>query len=99
MIDIQVQAPAGTPQLTIRLRQERLAPLGLTPRAVLETVQTAYEGTRVGQVYEGNRVVDVVAVLSPAERRAPAQVESLPLRSASARRVHTRVAVPCNATN
>jgi Cu/Ag efflux pump CusA len=82
-IDIQVQAPAGTPQLTIRLRQERLAPLGLTPRAVLETVQTAYEGTRVGQVYEGNRVVDVVAVLSPAERRAPAQVESLPLRSAT----------------
>jgi Cu/Ag efflux pump CusA len=82
-IDIQVQAPAGTPQLTIRLRQERLAPLGFTPRAVLEAVQAAYEGVRVGGIHEGNRIVDIVTVLAPSERRAPAQVESLPLRSAT----------------
>ncbi|MEO8039268.1 MAG: efflux RND transporter permease subunit [Betaproteobacteria bacterium] len=88
--DIQVQAPAGTPQLTIRLRQERLAPLGFTPREVLDAIQTAYEGARVGQVYEGSRPIDVVTVLAPADRRVPAQVESLPLRSAAGTLVRLR---------
>jgi CzcA family heavy metal efflux pump len=80
--DIQVQAPAGSPQLTVRLRHERLAALGFTPRQVLDAVQTAFEGTRVGQVQQANRTIDVVVVLSPEERRAPAQIEMLPLRSA-----------------
>lgn len=80
--DIQVQAPAGSPQLTVRVRHERLAALGFTPRQVLDAVQTAFEGTRVGQVQQSNRTIDVVVVLSPEERRAPAQIEMLPLRSA-----------------
>jgi Cu/Ag efflux pump CusA len=46
-------------------------------------VQTAYEGTRVGQIYEGSRTVDVVAILDPAERRAPTQVADLPIRARS----------------
>lgn len=81
--DIQVQAPSGSPQLTVRLRHERLAALGFTPRQVLDAVQSAFEGTRVGQVQHGNRTIDVVVVLTPGERRAPAQIEMLPLRSAS----------------
>ena len=79
--DIQVQAPAGTPQLSIRLRHERLAALGFAPRDVLDAIQTAYEGTHVGQIRRGSQGVDVVAVLAPAARRAPSQVEALPLRS------------------
>ena len=81
--DIQVQAPAGTPQLSIRLRPERLAALGFAPRDVLDAIQTAFEGTRVGQIQRGSQSIDVVAVLMPSARRAPAQVEALPLRSVS----------------
>jgi CzcA family heavy metal efflux pump len=88
--DVQVQAPAGTPQLTVRLRQEALALFGFTPRDVLAAVQTAFEGARVGQIYEGSRAIRVVAVLAPEERRTPAQVEMLPLRSRSGMEVRLR---------
>jgi CzcA family heavy metal efflux pump len=81
--DVQLQGAAGAPQLAVRVRTERLAALGLTPLEVMEAVQTAYEGTRVGQIYEGNRTVDVVAILEPAERRAPPQVAHLPIRARS----------------
>lgn len=88
--DIQVQAPAGSPQLVVRLRHERLAALGFTPRQVLDDVQAAFEGTRAGQVQQGNRVIDVVVVLTPGERRAPAQIGMLPLRSAGGTLVRLR---------
>jgi CzcA family heavy metal efflux pump len=83
--DVQLQAPPGTPELTVRLRQERLAALGLQPLAVLEAVQAAYGGVRVGQVYEGSRVVDLVAVLDPAVRNQVTQVGALRLRAADGR--------------
>jgi CzcA family heavy metal efflux pump len=79
--DVQVQAPGGTPQLTVRLRHEALAALGFAPRDVLEAVQAAFEGAVVGQIHQAGRAIDVVALLAPEERRTPAQVEALPLRS------------------
>ncbi|MFO1322376.1 MAG: efflux RND transporter permease subunit [Burkholderiales bacterium] len=82
-VDIQVQAPAGTPELSIHLKNDRLAGAGLTPKQVLDTVQTAYEGTRVGQLYVSSRPLDVVVMLAPSMRRAPAQVGELPLRTAA----------------
>lgn len=80
--DVQLQAPAGTAELTIRLKQEKLVQHGFSSRDVLEAIQTAYEGTPVGQVYSGNQAIDVVVILSPTARRAPSQVAELPLRAA-----------------
>ncbi len=88
--DVQVQAPPGTPELTIRLRHERLAALGLQPLAVLQAIQAAYGGATVGQVYEGSRVVDLVVVLDPAIRNEVTQVGSLRLRAADGRLVSLR---------
>ncbi|MBI1396137.1 MAG: MMPL family transporter [Betaproteobacteria bacterium] len=81
--DVQVQAPAGTPELTVRLKQDRLFAYGFDVREVLQAIQTAYEGTVVGQIYSGNHALDVTVVLSPSDRKAPAQVRALPLRSRS----------------
>ena len=53
--DVQIQAPAGAPQVTIRPRPDRLRVWGVSPLAVADTVRTAYEGTPVGQIYEGTR--------------------------------------------
>ena len=36
--DVQIQAPPGTPQLSLRLHHERVAALGLQPLTVLEAV-------------------------------------------------------------
>jgi CzcA family heavy metal efflux pump len=81
--DVQVQAPAGMPQLSVRLRQDRLAAWGLAPMDVLEVVHAAYEGARTGQIHEAGRVTDVVVVLDPSFRRGPSQVAQLPVRTPS----------------
>jgi len=79
--DIQVQSPLGTPQLAIRLRTAELTRWGFDPVDVMEGVRTAYQGQTVGQVYEGNRVVDVVVILDPHKRRSVVDVGTLPLRN------------------
>lgn len=88
--DVQVQSPPGTPQLYVRLKHDRVAAYGLTPRDVLDAVQTAYEGTRVAQVQTGNHFVDLTVILAPRLRRAPVQVEALPLRAADGTMVTLR---------
>jgi len=84
-VDVQLQAPPGTPQLTVRLRHARIASLGLTPLQVLRAVSTAYEGATVGQVYKGTHVIDLVVLLSPQARNNIAAVGGLLLRNPEGR--------------
>jgi CzcA family heavy metal efflux pump len=88
--DVQVQAPPGTPEIVVRLRQERAAALGLAPLDAVEAVSAAYEGTEVAQVYQGNRVVSLVVVLAPEVRNSVAQIGRLQLRTADGRLVPLR---------
>jgi Cu/Ag efflux pump CusA len=87
--DVQVQAQPGTPQLAIRLRSERLAARDLAPAEVLDAVQTAYQGSVAGTVYQDGRATDLVVILAPGERRLEA-VGALPLRGASGSMVALR---------
>lgn len=80
-IGVSVQAPPGTPQLVVRLRQDQLTRYGFAPVEVLEAVQAAYEGVNVAQVYEGNRIYEVSVLLAPVNRQSPAEVGLLPLRN------------------
>lgn len=81
--EVQVQAPPGNPQLAIRLRPADLARWGFTPTEVMDAVQVLYEGDVVGQIYDGNRVFDVTAILDPADRSSLAGVGALPIRDAA----------------
>jgi CzcA family heavy metal efflux pump len=83
--DVQIQAPPGTPQLAVRLRHDRVAALGLQPLTVLEAVQAAYEGVRVGQIFREGQVTDLVAVLDPVQRGKVTEVGTLPLRNPDGR--------------
>jgi len=85
--DIQVQAPPGMPELTIRLRQERVAALGLTPQDVLDVIHVAYDGAHAAQVYQGNSVTSLVVMLTPEVRSDMTRVERLQLRAADGRLV------------
>jgi len=85
--DVQIQAQPGAPQLSIRLRHERAAALGLQPLAVLETVQTAYEGAQAAQIFRGNQVIDLVVVLDPSHRNRINEIAALPLRNPDGRLV------------
>ena len=77
--DVQVQSPPGTPQLRIRLRDAALARWGLDPVQVMDDVAIAYQGKIAGQIYEGNRVFDLVVTLPSKERHDLTAVGSLPL--------------------
>lgn len=78
-VGVSMQAPPGTPQLVVRLRPPMLAAAGLRAGDVLDAVQTAFQGTEVAQVVNGNRVRDVVVLLRPEDRKTPGQLAHLRL--------------------
>jgi CzcA family heavy metal efflux pump len=80
--DIVVQSPPGTPQLVMRLRNEKMARLGLHPTDVLDNIRAAYEGVPVTQVYEGNRVIGVSVLLDEEARDDVQEAGKLPLFNA-----------------
>jgi CzcA family heavy metal efflux pump len=88
--DVRVESQPGVPEIRLALRRDRLRQLGFEPVEVLEAVGTAYQGTVVSQVYEGNRVVDVNVILHPDLRRDPAAVGSLLVDNGAGVRVPLR---------
>jgi len=88
--DVQVESPAGAPQMIVRLRPERLRQFGFHPVEVLESIQTAYQGAIVAQTYQGNRVFDVAVILDAASRQDPEGVGTLLLRNDTGLRMPLR---------
>lgn len=81
--DVQAAHAGLSAELSVNLLPQRLALHGLRAGDVLDVLETAFAGTIVNQVYEGNRAINVVALL-PAEKRAELQsVRKLSLRSAN----------------
>jgi len=79
--DVQIQSPGGTPQESVRLRPDALVNWGIDPVQALELISTAYQGQSVGEVFEGNRVIDVAVVLDPHRRNDPAVLGDLSIRN------------------
>jgi Cu/Ag efflux pump CusA len=77
--DVLVQSPPGTPQISIRLRPEKLLQWGLQPTNILDTVRASFESVPVAQVYERSRVVGVSVLLDAASRNNIGQISKLPI--------------------
>lgn len=77
--DVLVQSPAGTPQLVVRLRPEKLAASGLQTTEVLDNIRVAYEGVPIAQVYEGSHVIGISVVLANDARDDVNEAGNLPL--------------------
>ena len=77
--DIMVQSPPETPEIVIRLKQEKLALWGLQPVDVLDTVTACYEGVPVNHVFMGNRSVGVSVLLNDASRDDIADMRNIPI--------------------
>lgn len=86
-LDVQVQAPPGTPQLTIRLLPGRLRSHGVLAAQVFEAVATAYGGAQVGTIYESGLPSALTVVLAASERRQPSRVGALTIRADDGRLV------------
>jgi CzcA family heavy metal efflux pump len=83
--DVQVGAPAVTPQATVRLRPELIAAEGVPANEALAAIETATGGTPAAQVYEGNRAIDVVVILNPASVRRAEDLAGIPLTGTAGR--------------
>ncbi len=77
IVDLQFNRQSGTPAIAIRFSAHALAATGLRAQDVLDTVETAYAGSRVGQTFNGTRTVDVDVLLPEAARHQPAELARL----------------------
>ena len=81
--DVQAAHAGLSSELSVNLLPARLALHGLRAGDVLDVLETAFAGTIVNQVYEGNRAINIVALLPAAKRSNLQSVRKLPLRSAN----------------
>ncbi|HXC19958.1 MAG TPA: efflux RND transporter permease subunit, partial [Steroidobacteraceae bacterium] len=77
IVDLQFKRQSGTPAISIHLVPQSLAATGLKVQDVLDTIETAYAGARVGQTFQGTRTVDVVVLLPDEQRHQPTQLQNL----------------------
>ena len=77
IVDLQFKRESGTPSIAIQLDPQALAATGLKVQDVLDTIETAYAGAKVGQTFRGTRTVDVDVLLPDALRHQPAQLAQL----------------------
>jgi CzcA family heavy metal efflux pump len=83
IVDLQFKRESGTPAIAIRPLPQALAATGLKAQDLLDTIETAYAGERVGQTFQGTRTVDVDVLLPETSRRDPQQLGRLMIASAS----------------
>jgi CzcA family heavy metal efflux pump len=62
--NVLIEPQIGTPELVVRVRPEDAARHGLRNAHVLDALHAAYHGATVGQVYDRNRVIDLVVRLA-----------------------------------
>ena len=88
--DVRVESPPGTPEVAIRLRPERLRQFGFQPAVLLDYIQTAYEGTEAGQIYDNQRIFGVDVLLDRASRRSASSIGDLTVRNSEGTRLPLR---------
>ncbi|HEX4181861.1 MAG TPA: efflux RND transporter permease subunit [Caulobacteraceae bacterium] len=81
--DVQAPDAMRAPLVRADLNFNRLALYGLSSADVLDTVQAAFAGERVAQIYEGGRIIDLAVSAQATLRRDPEAVGDLLLRSTS----------------
>jgi CzcA family heavy metal efflux pump len=84
LTDLRMPRTATVPTVSVRLDPAALPRYGLTPQDALDTVQTAFSGTVVGQAYDGARTVDVSVILAPDVRNRLDELGSLMVSNAGA---------------
>ena len=60
VVDLKVEPQVLVPQLEVRLRPEAAARFGLTAGHIRRAATTLTKGREVGEVYEGQKIYDVV---------------------------------------
>ncbi|WP_019594839.1 efflux RND transporter permease subunit [Thioalkalivibrio sp. ALM2T] len=80
IVDLSVEPVAAVPQVRLHADRTALARYGLTVADAAETIETAWRGARVAQIFEGERRFDLVVRL-PAEHRVIDGLADIPIRT------------------
>jgi CzcA family heavy metal efflux pump len=80
---VLVESTARSPAIRVDLNFARLALYGLSAADVMDTVQAAFAGEKVTQIYDSGRAVEVAVSAQDRLRRDPEGVGDLLLRSTS----------------
>jgi CzcA family heavy metal efflux pump len=86
-VDITDEQQTDIPHLTIRFQRDELARHGLSVREVSEAIETAFSGTAVSQVREGQAAYDLVLRYDPAARASLETVRSTLITTADGARL------------
>ncbi|MEQ1574519.1 MAG: efflux RND transporter permease subunit, partial [Vicinamibacterales bacterium] len=81
--DLAVQQMTLVPQVTVRMRPEAAQLAGVTPGRVRETLATLLRGTKVGEIYDEQKVFDVVVWSVPSIRGDLFAIKRLPIDTPS----------------
>jgi cobalt-zinc-cadmium resistance protein CzcA len=77
--DVAIEQVTGLPLMTITPKLDVLARYGLAIEDIQQTVRIALGGVVAGQVFEGDRRVDIVVRLPEAQRQDPKAIAMLPI--------------------
>ena len=77
IVDLRVQPMTMIPQVEVKFRTEVAAQFGLAPGDVRRAVTTLLQGTKVGEIYQGQQIFDCVVSGIPRLRHDVAVLQSL----------------------
>ena len=78
-VDVKVQALTVVPQIEVAFDRDRAQQVGVTPATVRDTVATIVRGTKVGEVFDAQKVFDVVVWGTPDVRNDLFTLRRLPI--------------------
>ncbi len=85
--DARVEQQAPIPQLRIEIDRERALAYGVTPGSLAEQLSILMGGETVGELYEGQRTIDLVLRLPDEWRENPKRLENIYLDTAEGRSI------------
>jgi CzcA family heavy metal efflux pump len=77
IVDLRVQPMTMIPQVEVKLRTDSAAQFGLAPGDVRRAVTTLLQGTKVGEIYQGQQIFDCVVWGAPRVRHDVAALGTL----------------------
>ncbi|MBS0211290.1 MAG: efflux RND transporter permease subunit [Planctomycetes bacterium] len=79
VINLKLEAQVLVPQIQLKLRPDATAKFGLTHGHIRRSVATLIKGTKVGELYENQKSLDVVVIGVPELRTDLAALARLPI--------------------
>ncbi|MFC1563039.1 efflux RND transporter permease subunit [candidate division KSB1 bacterium] len=77
VVDLKVQPQTLVPQIEVKFRPEAASQFGLVPGDIRQAATTLIKGTKVGEIYEEQKIFDVVVWGVPQVRHDIGSVHSL----------------------